>query len=278
MARVRDDPEPIPGYRNYLVYCDECGQSGKVYYGFGSVWLPWERRGTLTGLVGELRKEHNYTHEIKWNKVNRSNQRFYKDLIDRFFEKNWLMFHCLIGRKGYVDKAFHPGGFQEAFQKHFALLIRNKIAFFSQGDRRKAYHIIVDSLPVSYAKADEAAHVIVNHELKKLLGFTPIHSLVTRDSKEAVGIQLADLFLGAIMSDWNNEPINDPKAFVKDCVAENIGWRHLRADTERHEWKFNIWYFYDPSSDQPREARTWALNLKVPVPPYQPKDRRTSRT
>ncbi|MGE3512779.1 MAG: hypothetical protein AB7N65_28280 [Vicinamibacterales bacterium] len=35
---MSDVPKPVPGYKDYLVYCDACGQTGKKYYGFGSLW------------------------------------------------------------------------------------------------------------------------------------------------------------------------------------------------------------------------------------------------
>jgi len=180
------------------------------------------------------------------------------------------MFHCIIVRKGYVDKSYHRNGYDEAMRKHFAMLIRKKIEFFSQDDSRKKYHIYVDPLPSRYKKADEAAQVIINNELKRKIGFTPVHSLSTRDSKETPGIQLADLLLGAIMSDWNREDIGEHKFRVKDWVAEHVGWRHLRADTRHWEWKFNIWHFYNPKADGIRESRSWFLNLTYPVKPYRP--------
>jgi hypothetical protein len=268
MALVTDDPKPIPGYRNFLVYCDESGQSGKKYYGFGSLWMPWERRGDFTGLVATLRDRYNYRHEIKWNKIDSRNEPFYRSLIEEFFNRNWLMFHSLVGRKGYLNLKLHNGGYQEALQKQFSLLLRKKIAFFSEGDKRKAYHIVVDKLPYSYDKVDEATHVIVNHELKRDLGFAPIHNLVSRNSRDAAGIQVADVLLGAVVTGWNQEDSGDAKIAVRDCVAEHLGWRHLRADTRPWEWKFNTWFFYDPSEGKGREVATWALNLKHPVPPY----------
>jgi len=271
LAFATEDPKPIPGYRNYLVYCDECGQDGKVYYGFGSLWMPWERRGDSSRLVSTLRAKHRYSHEIKWNKIDERNSPFYRELVEEFFRRNWLMFHCLIGRKGYINKALHKGGFDEALRKHFAMLLRSKIAFFSQGDRRKAYHIVADRLPSRYEKADEAAHIIVNHELKRDMGFTPVHTIVTRDSRETDGIQVVDVLLGAVVTDWNQEPAGSAKRELRDWVAEHLGWRHLRADTRHWEWKFNIWYFYAPSEEKPREVRSWRLNLKHPVPAFRPK-------
>lgn len=268
MASPPDDPPPAPGYRNYLVYCDESGHVGKKYYGFGSLWMPWERRGDFTGIVGALRDRHRYSHEIKWHKVDDRALHFYRDLVEEFFRRNWLMFHALVGRKGYIDRSLHPGGYDEALRKHFAMLIRSKILFFSQGDRRKAYHIVVDKLPSSYDRADEAAHVIVDHALKRDMGFTPLHTLVTRDSKDAVGIQAVDVLIGAIVSDWNQEPCGPAKKDLRDWIAEHLGWRHLRADTRHWEWKFNVWYFRGRGETGAREVQSWALNLKYPVPPY----------
>lgn len=42
------DEHPVPKHKNYLIYCDESGIDGQNYYGFGSLWMPWERRGDLS--------------------------------------------------------------------------------------------------------------------------------------------------------------------------------------------------------------------------------------
>lgn len=115
--------------------------------------------------------------------------------------------------------------------------------------------------------------MIVDHTLKKQMGFTPVHNLVTRDSKDALGIQVADVLLGAVVTDWNHETAGPSKLALRDWVAEHLGWRNLRADTRRREWKFNIWYFHADGEAKPREATTWELNLKHKVPPYRPKRR-----
>ncbi len=41
----------LPGYRNYLVYCDDSGLHGSTHYAFGSFWIPAERRGDFPALV-----------------------------------------------------------------------------------------------------------------------------------------------------------------------------------------------------------------------------------
>ncbi len=186
MPTDEDSDRAVPGYKNYLVYSDESGQSGKVYYGFGSLWMPWQRRGDFSALVNELRNKHSYRHEIKWNKVARATVPLCRDLVEEFFKRPWLMFHCLIVRKGYVDKSYHED-YDEAMRKHFAKLISSKIAYFSNSKQKKMYHVNVDPLPSRYKKADEAAQVIINNTLKKELGLAPVHRLTTRDSKENPG-------------------------------------------------------------------------------------------
>src|SRR4051812_42774118 len=104
----RDLVPKHPEHANFLVYCDESGIDGdQKYVGFGSLWLPHERRGTLTGLVNALRRDHRYNDEIKWKRVKRGNTAFYRALVQRFFETPWLAFHAIVVRKAVIDPDFH---------------------------------------------------------------------------------------------------------------------------------------------------------------------------
>lgn len=176
------------------------------------------------------------------------------------------MFHCIVVRKGYVDLGRHED-LDQARRKHFAMLIKHKVKFFSGSASDKAYHVRVDPLPSRYSKADEAAFKIVGSALKKELGLAPLKSLVTVDSKTSVGIQLADLLLGATMGDWQDTATAEHKATLRVHLAEHLGWPDLRADTSHKEWKFNVWYFYDPTTRKGREVTTRPVKLKFPMAP-----------
>ncbi len=252
-----DEPEDgfPPGYRNYLVFCDDSGLHGSSHYGFGSLWMPSQRRGDIHQRVRELRRRHRLRpDEIKWTQINARNAPFYEDLVSEFFTRPWLMFHCLVVRKGYVDKACHGGDYDLARRKHFALLLQKKIGYFSAGATDKAYHVRVDKLPSRYAKSDEVAFKVVNATLVKEIGIAAIRSLYTRDSKAALGIQLADLLLGAVMAEVIGEQNSAPKLRIRKVVAAHLGWDDLRADMMPGEWKFNIWHFYNPRGGEPREV------------------------
>jgi phosphopantetheine adenylyltransferase len=65
------------------VACDESGIDGQVYYGFGSLWMKYQRRGDFTRIIRELREKHNYHNEIKWQKAHKKfYAEFYADLIE----------------------------------------------------------------------------------------------------------------------------------------------------------------------------------------------------
>lgn len=64
------------------VACDESGIDGQVYYGFGSLWMKYQRRGDFSRLIRELRVKHNYHNEIKWQKAHKKDfAEFYAELI-----------------------------------------------------------------------------------------------------------------------------------------------------------------------------------------------------
>ena len=259
------------GYKNFLICCDESGVHGAEFYGFGSLWMPWERRGDLQRIVSQLRTTNHYFHEIKWTNVTRTSESFYIDLIDFFFRRNWLMFHALISRKGYARKEAHKD-FDEQKRKRFAMLIQKKIEYFCDRDPTKRYHVRVDDpLPSRYVKAGEAAGKIVTAAHKRDLGFAPLVTLKIQNADQVLGIQIADFFLGATLADWQGESSSAHKLAVRRYLAKQLGWPDMRSDTLSHISKFNIWYFFDPTSDLPREVLTREVRYVLPIREFRPR-------
>jgi hypothetical protein len=262
-----EDPPPVPGYKNIRVYCDESGIHGARFVGFGSLWMPHERRGDFQALVDEQRRIHRYDRELKWSRVSALNEACAAGVITEFFKRPWLMFHSLIVRVAYVDMDHHDSR-DQWLRKHFAILLTNKIAYFADG-KRKAFHVIVDPLPSSYKKAGEAAHTIIGHTLRRDVGENVlIKSLTERDSKLTAGIQVADLLLGGALAAWQGDVTAEPKKRISRLIAMHLGWPDTHADTYPHESKFNLWYFYDPKTHEPREVHTRKVNLHFPVVPF----------
>lgn len=251
------------------IACDESGIDGQVYYGFGSLWMKYQRRGDFARIIRALREKHRYTNEIKWQRAHQKNNiAFYKELTDVFFKHAWLAFHCIVIRKGLVDKSFHDGDYDLAMRKHFTTLISSKIKAVKRAhpNQHSEFRVEVDPLPSRYNKADEAFHTIANNILKQDLGGDAlIQTVVTKDSKNSQQIQLADFLLGAVMSAFQGKVTSDRKRDMANHVASYLGWDSLKHDTWNNERKFNIWYFHDVRRDM-REIHTKNVKLKYPLP------------
>jgi hypothetical protein len=261
---------PRRGVRRLWVSCDESGIDGtNRYYGFGSLWMPDQRRGDFARLVADLRAHHGFKveGEFKWTKVKRQKLDFYKAVVDSFFKESYLAFHCLVVRKGIVDREHFDGDMDLAMRVHLHMFLTNKVARCMKRNRAQdhKFKVWVDPLPSSYKKADEALLKIANYALVQSAGQAAIETVETKDSKQAPTIQLCDLLLGAVTDAWNQESTSEAKHELSRYIASHLGptWTDLHAGTFAQERKFNIWYFQDPSE---REVFAREVTLKYPLP------------
>ncbi len=251
------ESQPGDPNRHFLIYCDESGIDAGTVFGFGSLWMPWERRGDFLQLWRRLQQSHFPPSEAKWTKVKSQTLPFFEALVDEFFQRNWLMFHCLLIGKPQVDLSYHQNSWDLARRKHFVMLLTNKIKRFAAPG--KQYRIRVDPLPSSYAKADEAAEIILRRMLNEdvhLRGMNVIHSLRTVDSKATPGVQLSDVLLGAIVSARRGQATSAAKHSLIKRIAGHLDWPDLLADTMPAVRKFNIWRFWHPTSGERRPEAT----------------------
>jgi hypothetical protein len=270
---VLEDDDPPPGVKRWLISCDETGLHGARYYGFGSVWMAWQRRGDFHDWLREIRATHpEYKNrEFKWEHVNRYTLSTYRDLVELFFRRAPLSFHCLLVEKAVIDKALHDGDYDLARRKFLTKLITCKIrnALRARPDREQTFRIWVDPIASRYPKADEVVEIVSNHVLRKVApnrSSPVVDGVIEHDSKETPGIQLCDVLLGAVAATWQKENLAGAKLELQQLIAHHLGWEDLRSDTRPAERKFNIWMFYDPLR-QSRRVATREVALRYPVPP-----------
>ncbi len=271
---TEDTRDPPPGVRRWLISCDESGVGGQRFYGFGTLWMGWQRRGDFQALIRQVREQHRYTCEMKWNDVSTGVLPFYADLVDTFFKTKWLLFHCLVVEKASVIRELHDGDLDLARRKHFTALLLNKIrrALRTFPDREQTFRVWVDPIASRYPKADEVVEIITNNVLAKALGRArPLDSVITKDSRETPAIQLCDVLLGAVVAAFEGRVASTAKLEVQRRIADCLGWPYLRAewDTYPRERKFNIWHLWDGPS-KPRRVKARAVVLKHPFPAVRP--------
>jgi hypothetical protein len=264
-----DAPLDLDGARPWLISCDESGIHKSKYYGYGSLWMPWDRRGDFVADIRRIAGNHGMhvgrvdgvPHEFKWSKVSTQKLAFYKALVEYFFGHPRLLFHCIVVRRQFVNVLLHRGGYVQAQQKHFTLLLTNKIARALKSHHRK-FRVWVDPLPGGYAKANEVMEIISNHVLNRQFGkVRPVDKVIPHESHDTPSIQLCDVLLGAVMAAWQAEVTAPAKLSLQQCIAEHLGWPDLRADTMPADKKFNIWFLCDPR-DRPADVRPRPLRLK----------------
>lgn len=259
------------GIRRWLIACDESGIHRTIHYGFGSLWMKWQRRGDFARDFQSLAKRYKFEDECKWSTASRRYfLPFYEDLIDYFFKHPWLVFHCVIvSKKTALADLYHKNDWDLARRKHFTMLLTNKMrkALTRFPDRQHEFRVWCDPIASRYKKADEELEVISNNILnQRFRTMNPVTSVVTRDSKDTPAIQLCDLLLGAVMETWQQKATNSTKVAIRRCIASYLGWPALDSDTKPEERKFNIWYFLDTTREE-RRVRTRKVVLRYPYPP-----------
>jgi hypothetical protein len=250
--------------RPWLISCDESGTDGARYYGFGSLWMSWDRRGDFVAGIREIGVTNGISfegpdgeaREFKWSKVKRQKLSFYTSLVDYFFARPWLSFHALVVQKATIDRELHRD-FDEARRKHFTMLLTNKMKRVARKHpNRREFRAWVDPIASRYDKADEVVEIISNSLLEQFDPKRPPRLRVTtRRSHDTPSIQLCDLLLGAVLAAWQEKVDSEGKLTVMKQIARHLGWSDLRGDTPVAEPKFNVWYFYDPTKG-PREIAT----------------------
>jgi hypothetical protein len=257
------------GVRRWLIACDESGIHGSPHYGFGSLWMQWQRRGDFYRDFNDLANKHHFENECKWSQAQKKYLGFYEELITYFFERRWLVFHCLVVRKEGVRKEiYHDNDWDLARRKHYTMLLTDKMkkALRKFPKREHEFRVYVDSIASRYSKADEAMEVISNNVLNKDFGrASPVSSVLTRDSKDTPAIQLCDLLLGAVMETWQQKSTSSTHNAIRNSIARYLGWKDLDSDTMPNERKFNVWYFFDPPREG-RKVKTRKVELLHPYP------------
>lgn len=229
--------------------------------------MPYQRRGNFLELIRDVRAQHRYKNEFKWKNVGPASVPAYVELIDAFFRTNWLAFHCIVCPTSVVRRDLHDSK-AEMYQKHFTLLLTDKIRKCVRAHRRReqTFRVWVDPLPNSYAKANEVVANVANAVLKPVFKTVrTVDAVRVVDSRETPSVQLCDVLLGAIMSAWQGKIEAADKLLVQQAVAERLGWPSLRWDTSQSERKLNIWMFHDEDRG-PRTATTREVQLRYPLP------------
>nr|NQU91785.1 DUF3800 domain-containing protein [Bacteroidota bacterium] len=115
--------------KTFNIYCDESchlENDHKKFMLLGCVSSAYNQVKRHTERIRNLKKEHNFYGEIKWSNVSNSQLKFYKALLDYFFDTD-LRFRAVIVDKSKIKNGEFNQDFDTFYYKmYYYLLIHNK--------------------------------------------------------------------------------------------------------------------------------------------------------
>jgi len=218
--------------KTFNIYCDESchlENDHKSHMLLGCISSAYNQVKRHTDRVKELKKKHNFYGEIKWSNVSNSQLQFYKELIDYFFDTD-LMFRAVIVDKAKINNAAHGQDFDDFYYKmYYYLLSHNKNSQYT-------YNVYLDI-------KDTLSAFKVN-KLKEILNtkYGVFRNVQNIRSHESVMMQLADLIMGALSYNLNNE---DKKVTAKIQIIDRIkkhAPKGLESNSTLSDNKLNLFF------------------------------------
>lgn len=258
MVEGRTLADPAGGWRRVLVYGDDLGVQGR--HGeirvFGSMWLPWERRGDLLRTTRTLREASTYSGSIGSILTRPDAEELGLALIDEVFRRRWITFRALVTHEP-VDL--------ELGATALASSVARRLATWPGGLAGRELRLRL-ARRLTPADGDaRAACRTVDAKLVERVELPQTFARSIRPARSAEAIELVRLFSTSIADDWEKRPASLHRRRLSLRAAENLGWSDLAADTRPDEWKFNIAYTRDVLASEPPLEPQRTVQLRLPL-------------
>jgi len=233
----------------YNIYCDESchlEHDHQKVMGLGAVWCPLKERKMISEEIKAINIKHGLdpNFEIKWIKVSPAKIKYYKNILEYFFNNNNLRFRGLvIPDKSILDhKSFNQTHDEWYYKMYFTLLKR----ILHSDNRYNIYLDIKDT--IGKYKVKKLYDVLSNymHDFSRKV----IENVQQVRSHEINILQIADFLLGALVYANRGEFNSSAKKSLVDFIKEKTE-HPLTKKTSLSEEKFNIliWHKNDLNTD-----------------------------
>ena len=221
----------------YNIYCDESchlinDDSDTMV--IGGVSCPKDKTDFINKTIRKIKEDHGVYKfaEIKWTKVSESKYSMFEELIDLFFEHNFLSFRAVVAPKVKLDYNKFNLTHDDWYQRIYYLTLREMIEI------GKKYHIYVDIKDTKGCEKINKLKEVLNNVVGYFYDET-VKSIQLVRSDQIQLMQLTDLLIGAVT--YANRGLSDNKAKVKLVNhIEEIGSRSLKLSSPKTESKVNI--------------------------------------
>jgi hypothetical protein len=218
--------------KTFNIYCDESchiEHDHKRYMLLGCVSVAYNQLKRHTERINAIKSKYNFYGEIKWTGVSSSMHLFYKDLLDYFFDTD-IRFRAVVVDKTQIKNDKFSQDFDTFYYKmYYQLLIHRKNTEYS-------YNVYLDIKDTLSSNKVNKLKEILNTKYGVFRNVQNIHS------KESIMMQLADLLMGAISYELNND---EKKVLAKQQIIEKIkqqSKQNLNASSNYTEKKLNLFF------------------------------------
>lgn len=222
----------------FNIYCDESSIDGDKehrYMVIGAFIIPRAKKEDFLSKFKDITSRHTLG-EIKWTNISKSSLKASQQIADLFFKNEYANYIAIVVDKNKIDFEFyHEGSKELAFYKFYYILLKQKL---HSGNK---YYIYLDKKPVSVQNRVGVLKSFLTGFIKGFRNDCIIKHLQEYPSHENKLIQVADLFTGAIASEFNfGDKLNSN--FKKEFIfnLEKRLNRKLNVGTSRMEDKFNV--------------------------------------
>lgn len=227
----------------YNIYCDESchlQNDGSDIMVLGGISCPLKYAKNINAEIKHIKEKYGLGQnkygvamELKWTKVSQTKINMYKELIDLFFEKDYLSFRAVIVKeKSKLDHKIFLQDHDTWYYKMYYYLLREMVRIGQQ------YNIYIDIKDTNSADKVLFLQKVLNRSLYDFYDET-VKRIQPVRSDEVNILQLTDLFIGALSY------VNRGKCSSRSKL-EIVNYLQLRSNldlkhtTSRNTQKFNI--------------------------------------
>ncbi|WP_371019040.1 DUF3800 domain-containing protein [Pseudalkalibacillus sp. JSM 102089] len=243
------------------MYGDESSQNGHDFMVLGTIWDETNCCDAIEIDVARLKGERGFKNEFHWTDLKRHQLSVYQGLIDIFASyrsSDCFRFCALVVDQNDFAHQLYSDDDELHFYKMFFWLIYRRL------DPSKSYGILLDRKTNSVeGRLSELKHTLNQKCIKDHSPFLRreiVRYVEPRDGSQ-IGLQIADVFSGAIAYVWNghyaaakmaNPNTKNPKVKLVDYIQSTLGINLQSFHGPEESPNFNIWRF------QRRISRHWS--------------------
>ncbi|TMN20811.1 DUF3800 domain-containing protein [Lentibacillus cibarius] len=223
------------------IYCDEsCHLENDLsnVMVLGGILVPELTKQAVFADIRKIKEKHDLSSwfEIKWTKVSQSKLNFYNELVEYFFNNQYLSFRGIIMKgKNQLDHERYGNTYDQWYYKMYYYLL-DPIIFPEEN-----YRVFIDIKDTNGGKKVNKLHEVLSNS-KYDFSQEVIKDINQIHSHESEIMQLCDLFIGALSYYHRGFYLSGKNKGKQALISNIIKWtdRNLNENTPVREEKFNL--------------------------------------